>query len=303
MRATAIIPFLFSLVLITLILGCEQSKTRDGNFLDNGYEYIMHTSADGEKPGLEEVVSLDFELKDEKGNTLDDSRLIKASTPSIKIPKTTTKTMARNPLLALVRKMGVGDSATVIVPVDSLPDAPANIKEAEFVSYIVKVKSIESSEAYRTRINAEQLEVRAAAKFKEESMTKEIKEYFDNYQAGKYKSTTKTNENGLKVAIINDKNDIKAQNGDFVSVQYYGFLQDGSSFDNSFRAGRPFTFKIGEGMAIKGWDLGIPQVPRGADAILEIPYELAYGERGNPPVIPAKSDLVFYINVESINNK
>ena len=56
-------------------------------------------------------------------------------------------------------------------------------------------------------------------------------------------------------------------------------------------------------MAIQGWDLGVPQVPRGAEAILEVPYDLAYGAAGNPPVIPEKSDLYFYINVESINNK
>ena len=274
-----------------------------GNTLSNGYKYTLHTSNEGPRPAIGEVVSLDFQLIDEAGKILDDSRLINTSTPSIKVPEENDAATARNPMLALIRKMTIGDSATVIVPTDSLPNPPEDIKASKFISYVVKVNAIEDAEAYRERINKEQLEIRAAAKFKEEAMKDEIKGYFDNYLAGKYKSSTVTNDNGLKVAIINDKNDIIAKSGDFVSVQYFGFLKDGSSFDNSYRAGRPFTFKIGQGMAIKGWDLGIPQVPRGADAILEIPYELAYGEKGNPPVIPAKSDLYFFINVESINNQ
>ncbi len=298
---------LTSLLYILLLAGtvamfsCQSGNS--GNTLENGYKYTMHTSNEGDIPVVGQVVSLDFQLIDDAGNVLDDSRMINTNTPSIKVPEPGDEATARNPMLAMIRKMTVGDSATVIVPTDSLPSPPEDIKASAFISYVVKVNAIEDEEVYRERINKEQLEIRAAAKFKEEAKKEEIKEYFDSYLAGKYKSSTVTNDNGLKVAIINDNDDIKAKSGDFVSVQYFGFLRDGSSFDNSYRAGRPFTFKIGQGMAIQGWDLGIPQVPRGADAILDIPYELAYGEQGNPPVIPAKANLIFYINVESINNQ
>jgi len=293
----------FILLIVSFFLGesCQQGNKTD-NILPNGYKFTKHTNLQGSKPVPGEVVTLDFELVDDKGAVLDDSRLVGDNTPSIKIPETMSEAMARNPLLAMVKYMTVGDSATVIVPTDSLPNPPENFKQSAFISYVIKLKTIEEEGAYAERVKQEKLEMRAAAKFKEEAMSEEIKQYFDNYLSGKYKGTTKTMENGLKIAIIENTDEPKAQNGDFVSVQYFGFLKDGSSFDNSYRAGRPFTFKIGQGMAIKGWDLGIPEVPKNAKAMLEIPYELAYGAAGNPPVIPEKSDLYFYINVEKINN-
>ncbi len=271
--------------------------------LSNGYEYTMHTSKAGPKPAEGQVVTLDFELISETGEVLDDSRMVADNTPSIKIPLEMTPAMDRNPLLALVRYMAVGDSATVKVPVDSLPNPPEEFKQNNFINYVVKLKTIEDEQTYKDRIQQEQLENRAAAKFKEEAKRDEIKKYFDTYMAGGYKSSTRTLDNGLKIAIIEDSDGPKAVNGDFVAVQYFGFFKDGESFDNSYRAGRPFTFKIGQGMAIQGWDVGIPEVPQGAKAILDIPYELGYGERGNPPVIPAQSDLVFFITVEKINNR
>jgi len=177
------------------------------------------------------------------------------------------------------------------------------LRQSNNINYVVKLRTIESEENYKERTQQEQLELRAAAKFKEEAKKEEMKGYFDQYMAGAYKATTKTLENGLKIAIIEDSDGPKAVEGDFVAVQYFGFFKDGVSFDNSYRAGRPFTFKIGQGMAIKGWDVGIPEVPKGAKAILDIPYDLGYGAAGNPPTIPAKSDLVFFINVEKINNQ
>jgi len=297
--------FVFILLAVIFCLGqsCKEgANSSSDDVLPNGYKFTKHTNVQGPKPVAGEVVTLDFELIDDKGTVLDDSRLVADNTPSIKIPETLSPTMERNPLLAMVRYMTVGDSATVIVPTDSLPNPPDNFKKSAFISYVIKLKTIEEQSVYEERTKQEKLEMRAAAKFKEEAMKSEIQGYFDNYMAGKYKGSTKTMDNGLKIAIIENTDEPKAQNGDFVSVQYFGFLKDGSSFDNSYRAGRPFTFKIGQGMAIKGWDLGIPEVPKNAKAMLEIPYELAYGAAGNPPVIPAKSDLYFYINVEKINN-
>lgn len=294
-----------SLVLMLIaicLLGHSCQQGNSDNKLPNGYEFTKHTSKTGPKPIAGQVVTLDFELIDDKGTVLDDSRLVADNTPSIKIPETMSPAMARNPLLAMVQYMTIGDSATVIVPTDSLPNPPENFKKSAFISYVISLKTIEEEAVYSERVKQEQLEMRAAAKFKEEAMKTEIKGYFDNYMNGDYKANTKTMDNGLKVAIIENTDEPKAVVGDFVSVQYFGFLKDGTSFDNSYRAGRPFTFKIGQGMAIKGWDLGIPEVPKNAKAILEIPYELAYGAAGNPPVIPEKADLYFYINVEKINN-
>ena len=83
--------------------------------------------------------------------------------------------------------------------------------------------------------------------------------------------------------------------GDTVSVHYTGTLEDGTKFDSSRDRGQPFEFPLGLGRVIRGWDMAVAQMKVGDRAKVTIPYELGYGERGSPPVIPARSDLVFDI--------
>ena len=86
-----------------------------------------------------------------------------------------------------------------------------------------------------------------------------------------------------------------------VTVQYYGLLvDDGSSFDNSFRAGRGYTFRLGRGEVIPGWDEAIPLLPVGTKASLFIPSALAYGETGYAGAIPPNAELYFYVEVEEL---
>ena len=108
-------------------------------------------------------------------------------------------------------------------------------------------------------------------------------------------------ESGLIITDItlNDIGQI-AMSGNKVQVHYVGTLMDGTKFDSSRDRGSPFKFTIGKGEVIKGWDEGVMNFPVGTKATLFIPYALAYGEAGSPPTIPAKSDLVFYIEVNSI---
>ena len=100
--------------------------------------------------------------------------------------------------------------------------------------------------------------------------------------------------------MIEEGTGTQAEAGKTVSVQYYGTLMDGKMFDNSFRRGAPFEFTVGQGQVIKGWDLGLPKMKEGGKAALFIPYELAYGEAGSPPNIPAKSQLLFYVELEEV---
>jgi peptidylprolyl isomerase len=80
-----------------------------------------------------------------------------------------------------------------------------------------------------------------------------------------------------------------------VTIHYRGTLTDGSEFDSSYSRGQPATFPLDR--LIKGWQEGIPGMKVGGKRKLTIPYQLAYGEAGRPPVIPPKATLVFEIEL------
>lgn len=99
-----------------------------------------------------------------------------------------------------------------------------------------------------------------------------------------------------------------AEQGKCVFAHYTGWLTDGKKFDssrdttNEGKPRAPIAFPIGYRRVIVGWDLGFQGMQVGAQRRLIIPYQLAYGERGRPPVIPAKADLVFDIELMRVTD-
>jgi FKBP-type peptidyl-prolyl cis-trans isomerase FkpA len=93
----------------------------------------------------------------------------------------------------------------------------------------------------------------------------------------------------------------EATNGKTVSVHYTGRLTDGSTFDSSLDRGKPFSFRLGDGMVIQGWEQGVQGMKVGGKRTLTIPPELGYGARGYPPVIPPVATLVFEIELLGVS--
>jgi peptidylprolyl isomerase len=85
----------------------------------------------------------------------------------------------------------------------------------------------------------------------------------------------------------------------WTTVQYTGYLTDGTKFDSSYDHGQPFTFPYGAHRVIPGWDTGFEGMRMGGKRRLFVPYQLAYGEAGRPPVIPPKAELIFDVEVLS----
>ncbi len=110
-----------------------------------------------------------------------------------------------------------------------------------------------------------------------------------------------TTSSGLKYEDSVAGDGVEAVKGKTVEVHYTGTLADGSKFDSSHDRRKPFSFKLGAGSVIAGWDEGVAGMKVGGTRKLVIPYQLAYGERGHPPVIPAKAELTFVVELLKVS--
>jgi FKBP-type peptidyl-prolyl cis-trans isomerase len=92
-----------------------------------------------------------------------------------------------------------------------------------------------------------------------------------------------------------------AKSGDLVTVDYTGWLTDGTKFDSSIDSGTPFQFTLGNGEVIAGWDQGLVGMKVGGVRTLTIPPDLAYGTQGAGGTIPSNATLVFEVKLLKIN--
>jgi peptidylprolyl isomerase len=89
------------------------------------------------------------------------------------------------------------------------------------------------------------------------------------------------------------------QRGSSVTVHYTGYLRDGKKFDSSMDKKQPFTFTLGQGQVIRGWDEGVATMRVGGKRKLIIPPDLGYGQRGFGNIIPPNSELIFDVQLLS----
>jgi peptidylprolyl isomerase len=108
-----------------------------------------------------------------------------------------------------------------------------------------------------------------------------------------------TTRSGLTYLITKKGTGSRLKKGDTVVLHYTGMLTNGVKFDSS-RDGKPFSFELGAGRVIKGWDEGVAKLRVGDHAILVIPSKLAYGSKGAGDVIPPDANLIFVIEVVDV---
>lgn len=192
-----------------------------------------------------------------------------------------------------------GDSAVFQVSVDSVKKAGAQLlpwmKEGDMIVYEVVLVSVKSPE-----------EVKKEAEEKAKEQVAKDEKLLQDYFTKNNIKPTKT-ESGLYYTMSKEGEGVLPKAGEQITVNYTGKTIDGNVFDSNldpkFNHVQPFSFAVGQGQVIKGWDEGLMLMKKGGKATFYIPSTLAYGERSPAPSIPANSILIFDVEVTDIASK
>jgi FKBP-type peptidyl-prolyl cis-trans isomerase len=245
-----------------------------------GVEYIVHKSGSGAQLKLGDTVLMNISQR------LNDSLLAESrKVLGAPVPVLIAKSVEKYDLMEGLALLKEGDSATFIIPFDSLPEPrPPFGKKGDKLKVTFAVVGKYSS---------------ANQKEKDEKI---IKEYLDKNKL----KATETPE-GVYVSVSQEGTGEQPKVGDTVYVHYTGKLLDGkvfdSSLDSTLRPGmklEPIKFPLGRGFVIKGWDAGIASLKKGSKATLVIPSTLAYGLQGSPPAIPSNAVLTFDVQLVDV---
>lgn len=290
---------IFSFLIMIALVSCNTET-----ITENGYHYTMHTDAGGANAKVGDYVYFLLDIKDDEGAVLQSYRN-GPNMPSLKVTPPNEQVYKTNPLLDLMTKLSEGDSVSLFIPTDSLPNVPPGYQDMAHFEYTVVVTDILDEEANQRKqdeLAKEQAEKAAALKEKEADIAAFSASSLQAFKSGKVTDAIEL-EDGLRYVVHEQGDGPAAKEGNLVSMQYYGMLQeDGSMFDNSYKRGTAFTFTPGRGEVIKGWDKVVPLLKEGSKASIFIPFALGYGAAGNPPNIPASADLMFYVEVEKVFN-
>lgn len=113
------------------------------------------------------------------------------------------------------------------------------------------------------------------------------------------KEGVKTTPSGLQYKVLRQGDGQKPTAASNVEVHYRGTLIDGTEFDSSYKRNKSISFWLNQ--VIKGWTEGVQLMPVGSKYEFYIPYELAYGPEGHPPVIPRFATLIFEVELLGIS--
>lgn len=195
--------------------------------------------------------------------------------------------------------LSTGDSATFRIPLDTIltmgaPELPWMKKGAGmwFDQDVVIVKQKKQADAFKEK----------AQKGRAQMITDSIA--INNHLKAKNITGAKRHPSGLYYKMIKVGTGDTAKAGQKVSVKYTGKTLEGKTFDSNvdsaFKHVEPFSFTLGQGQVIPGWDIGVSLLKKGSKATLYIPSPMAYGERSPSPDIPKNGILIFDVEVTDI---
>ena len=298
---TKLLPGLCAAALF-LATACETAP--DETVFDNGDRLVIFEDVAGPTAQTGELVT--FHVTVANGDTtLESSRTSFPEGQKVLLPPSDTTAGAFNTFLESFRRLSAGDSATIFTKLDSGQQLPPWVDVAAGITYGVRVLRILDTAATRTfqdSLQAANLAAQQAYSSRLPAVQDSVETLLQEYnRIGANRAGYTTTESGLMYKILEPGTGAQATPGQSVLVSYYGALsEDASAFDNSFKRGQSFGFPLGAGQVIAGWDEGIALLREGARAMLIIPSEIGYGERGSGPNIPPNSELAFYVQLDEV---
>lgn len=267
-------------VLILLLSACQEVEPL---MTPLGTNYIKHTANKSPLPKPGEYIFFHSQIRIQD-SIIHTSRL-QGELPRFQLKNEQDLRRQPSPIEDVLRYMAVGDSVTVEIPFQAGDRRPKGFEMAEALYYDVVCLNIQSEVAFIEQ-NQKQFE----------RIQREMNKLVLRYNEGRLKSIEQTNS-GLEYIIKEEGKGPKPQKGEQLRVHYYGMLTNGELFDNSIQSDTPLQFSLGSGKVIKGWEEGLALLNKGSKAVFIVPPDLAYGETGNPPKIPAQATLVFYVEL------
>ncbi len=285
--------FAFLLLAILTLYSCQSP---DGPTSPNkgktptGYDYELIVSNEGRKPKVGDEVR--YHQKIFISDSILMSTYLSMSPMRVIIPPLEEVAKPVRPDYEALFFMSAGDSLVTYQKLDTFSKEilPKGTKNSDVYRYEIKLLSIKD----KTDVDKSLAAMRARDVPVSDSLYQLLNAY-KNKQLG---DVLQKSESGLEYIIHEEGTGKKAEPGRFVTMHYSGCFQaEENCFASTFRDAKPYTARIGRRRVIKAWDEGIPMLSEGGKATFFVPYELAYGLAGNPPQIPEKADLVFYVEV------
>lgn len=278
-------------------------KTEDGDYEDKGK--IAATDTTGARVG--EVMTFHWQIKNGADSVFADTR---TQGPGMPIVLPLMEPSMKGGLENALAMMSAGDSGVFKINADSLfansfqQPLPPFIKPGSMITFFISVDKVQS----RTEAEADYMKM--MEKQMQEAQTKaagqtkvddaKIQEYIKKNNLGNVQKT----ESGVYYKVVQEGKGPQAKAGSDVSVHYVLSFLNGKELESSRKNpngnGEPFTFTLGQGQVIKGWDEGIAQLKEGSKAILLVPSPLAYGDQDRGPDMPANSVLRFDVELVDV---
>jgi FKBP-type peptidyl-prolyl cis-trans isomerase FkpA len=260
-----------------------------------GLEYKIVKDAPGtKKPALGDVMT--FHLKLRIGDSvLFNSREMNKNEP---VPYQVQAPAFKGDVSEGFMMLTAGDTASFRVSADSMQKVGMMLPE-----WVEKGKNVKIQFDVKVVNVQTQAEMQAEAQTKAAAQIGIDDKLLQDYFAKNNIKATKT-ASGLYYKIDKPGSGPTAAAGQSVTMEYTGKTMDGTKFDSNvdpqFQHVQPFTFVLGQGQVIRGWDEGIALMNKGAKGTLYIPSPMAYGAQSPSPAIPANSVLIFDVEVKDI---